>query len=55
MGEPADPAPAIPVTAIVGSRRTVSSWPWGHGAGSSAAAIDRCTSNVVPQARQRTS
>ena len=39
----------------VGSRRTVSSCPCGHGAGSSARAMGRLTSKVVPHARHLTS
>jgi hypothetical protein len=47
--------PPRPVSAIAGSSRTVSVCPAGHGAGSSAFDIDRTTSKVSPQARQRTS
>jgi hypothetical protein len=47
--------PARPVSPTVGNRRTVSSWPCGHGAGSPERAIGRLTSNVVPHARHLTS
>ncbi len=43
----------VPVTAIVDSSLTVSSWPSGHGAGSDALIIGRETSKVDPHARQR--
>jgi hypothetical protein len=50
-----DPPDDTPVTATVRSSRTVSSWPFGQGAGSSMFAIERITSKVSPQERQRTS
>jgi hypothetical protein len=53
--DPARPVSARPVRPTVGSRRTVSSWPSGHGAGSSARSIGRLISKVVPHARHRTS
>jgi hypothetical protein len=45
--------PPRPVSAIVESNFTVSSWPDGQLAGSAEAAIGRCTSKVSPHARQR--
>jgi hypothetical protein len=52
----ADPVPLErPVIATVRSSRTVSEWPDGQGAGSSMFAIERVTSKVSPQERQRTS
>jgi hypothetical protein len=50
-----DPLAATPVTATVRSKRTVSVCPLGQGAGSSMLAIERETSKVSPQERQRTS
>jgi hypothetical protein len=50
-----DEPDATPVTATVRSSRTVSVCPLGQGAGSSMLAIDRVTSKVSPQERQRTS
>jgi hypothetical protein len=48
-------ADVTPVTAMVGSRRTVSVCPFGQGAGSSMFAIEREISNVSPQERHRMS
>jgi hypothetical protein len=50
-----EPPAERPVNATADSNLTVSSWPAGQVAGAPASAMERATSNVSPQARQRNS